>query len=112
MHIELINPREKLSPSLGGTGYLPPAEPATVRELLDDADRSERHPDLSLGFCVWKVAAHSVGWHHGRYRATRRLRVNGKQLPCRVLGSMRHWYFVAVRSANVCQAVIGASHVK
>jgi len=61
MHIELIEATEKLTPSLGGTGYLPPRHPADAQQLSSDAHRRVVEP---LQMCVWKVARRSVGWHN------------------------------------------------
>jgi hypothetical protein len=84
-HVELIQPREKISPSLGGTGYLPPSRPATLPELAEA---------IRQGQIVWKVARNSVNWR--RPAETRRLQFENLQIKCAVIGSMRDWWFVRV----------------
>jgi hypothetical protein len=86
-HIELIQPREKIAPELGGTGYLPPSRPATLRELAAAVRR---------GQVVWKVARSSVDWK--RPARTRRLQLERVQIKCAVIGSIREWWFVRVLS--------------
>jgi hypothetical protein len=98
VHIELIDPREKLAEELGGFGcYVPPREPATVADLLIDA--ATRASD-SINLVVWKVARRSVNWTQGRHRSTRRLRIRGAVIPAKVLGGDRHWYFVAASASD------------
>lgn len=88
-HIEVIKSGERLDPSLGGTGYLPPSSPSTSSELIADL----KHAALiapTLNTAVWKVKRESM-------RHPRRLTLgNGKRLGCRVVGGARHWWFVSV----------------
>jgi hypothetical protein len=98
MHIELIDPSEKLAQSLGGTGYLPPREPTPRQRLWREAAWAKALP---MDTCVWKVDAASVDWSKGPRRATRRIRVDGRTLSGRIVGSTRQWYFVAVRATDV-----------
>ncbi len=99
MHIEVIAFTEKISPDLGGTGYLPPnKEPSSVKTLLDDAIVRSRE---ALNTSVWKVARRSVGWHQGKYTGYRWLTIHGKRLiRARELGGNRFWYFVAVNASE------------
>jgi hypothetical protein len=98
MHVELIDPREKLAETLGGYGhYLPPRNPAPVRDLLTDAMNRAGEP---LNTAVWKVARRSVQWDQGPYRQTRRLRVGPVVIPAKLLGGDRNWYFVAVTASE------------
>lgn len=84
-HVEIIRPSEKIAPSLGGTGYLPPAKAATLSELV---------AAVRAGQVIWKVARATVDW---RLPAkTRRLQFEGFQIKCVVVGSMRDWWFVRV----------------
>jgi hypothetical protein len=102
MHIEVIDPSEKLAPPLG-RGYGPPAAATPISGLLDDAILRSREP---LNTCVWKVARSSVQWHHGPYRTFRRLTINGSRcLKARVVGSQRHWYFVATCASDAVSAL-------
>ncbi len=84
-HVELIKAGEKLSPDLGGTGYLPPAQAATLEELSAAVRRGE---------VIWKVARSSVNW--ARPAKTRRLQLSEVQVACRVIGSVREWWLVMV----------------
>lgn len=84
-HVELIQPRERIDPSLGGTGYLPPSRPAALSELA---------AAIRAGQIIWKVARKSVDWR--RPARTRRLHLDGFQVRCSVLGSTGDWYFVQV----------------
>ncbi len=84
-HVEIIKPMEKIAPSLGGAGYLPPAKPATPPELA---------AAVRAGQIVWKVARASVDWR--RHAKTRRLSFKECQIKCRVIGSTRDWWFVCV----------------
>lgn len=82
-HIEIIKSGERIDPTLGGTGYLPPSRPATIQEIAE-AVRS--------GHLIFKVARNSVNWKH---RAeSRRLQLPECQIPCVVVGGMREWWFV------------------
>lgn len=101
-HIEVINPMEKLSVELGGTGYLGPKSPATQIELWADAVEAwGREPNL--GFTVWKVLQSSVRWKS--YPVNRRLRVGGRVLPCEIIGSHSVWWFVSVNAIRVMRAL-------
>ena len=82
-HVEIIQPRERISPGLGGTGYLPPAEPATWPELA---------AAVRAGQIVWKVARNSVNWR--RAAKTRLLQFETVQIRCAVIGSTGDWWFV------------------
>jgi hypothetical protein len=93
-HVELIDPAEKLSPELGGTGYVGPTKPATAMDLYVNALAAvEQFPELNA--TVWKVLRTSVsgGW---RAAPSRRLRVGGHVVPCEVIGGVKHWWFVSV----------------
>lgn len=97
-HIELIQPGEKLAPSLGGTGYLPPGRPASRLDLMRDALARAQDSAAFIDLVVWKVARHSVAWHRGGWRAHRILKVGQKRIKATVVGSQQHWYFVAVEA--------------
>lgn len=97
-HIEVINPNERLASSLGGTGYLPPAKPASPQDLFHDASAA-LHYRYGIGNTVWKVARESVRWR--RWAATRRLVIDGRTIPCVVVGSQRYWWFVSVDAQMV-----------
>jgi hypothetical protein len=84
-HVELIQPGERLSLALGGTGYLPPSRPATLPELTEA---------IRQGQIVWKVARNSVDFR--RPAETRRLQFENLQIKCAVIGSNREWWFVRV----------------
>lgn len=86
-HVELISPNERLSPQLGGTGYLPPATPATLPELADA---------VRAGQIVWKVARASVNWR--RPANIRLLNLGTVRIKCMVIGGQCDWYFVHVLS--------------
>lgn len=96
-HVELIIPSERLHPTLGGTGYLEPkpAFAATTAELIQDASRQQ-----TAGVTVWKVSRPSVGWHKGKARNHRFLRVGKSDVLVNIVGSNRHWYFVSVNCAD------------
>lgn len=105
MHIETINPMERLSPELGGTGYVPPNKPASAFELYHDAQYSlSRFPGLN--FTVWKVARESVNWK--RHAKFRRLIVSGKPLQASVIGGTEHWWFVSVDATVVVRQLAGS----
>lgn len=84
-HVELIQPNEKLSPSLGGTGYLPPSQPATLQELS---------AAIRAGQVVWKVARTSVDWR--RPAQTRLLVLSEVRVRCTIVGGTKDWWFVHV----------------
>jgi hypothetical protein len=92
-HVELIDPMEKLSPSIGGTGYVGPTQPAEVLSLYINAAASlESWPELNA--TVWKVLRSSVNWTQcAQYR---RLKVGGRVVPCSVIGGNLDWWFVSV----------------
>jgi len=101
-HIEAIRPHERLSPALGGTGYLPPERPATRAELLDDLlDGVKRCPGLNAH--VWKVSRDSVRWD--RTWSYRRLSIDGSAIPCVIIGSVKDWWFVSVEP-NVAKRLL------
>jgi len=99
-HVEIIRPCEKLSPDLGGTGYLDPLVPATRAELL--ATLPSPHFAEEQIPPIWKVDRSSVIWKTPAVKR-RKLYVAGKgdPGPCpfllvRVVGGNRRWFFVAV----------------
>lgn len=53
-YVEVIQDGERLDPSLGGTGYLPPFRASTRAGLLADLSRTDGGRD-TLGATVWKV---------------------------------------------------------
>lgn len=98
-HIELIKPTEKLSPDLGGTGYLPPSRPATLKELAEACAK---------GQVIWKVDRSTVNWKKaaktrildlGEHSELGRVRVRCVILGgtgCPSKGWAGYWYFVRV----------------
>lgn len=105
-HIEVINPKEKIHPSLGGTGYQPPAQPSTVDELI--ADLNKANAATSLGVSVWKVKRESA-------IQPRRLTLpNGRYLKCRIIGGTGYesgyWWFACVSTADGLEALSSGSH--
>lgn len=96
-HIELIDPMEKLSPGLGGTGYVGPKQPADALALYVNAVAAIESP-YSLNMTVWKVLRRSVDW--SQCAQFRRLRVGSKTVACTVIGSNRDWWFVSVDAAR------------
>lgn len=98
-HVETIKPHERLSPELGGTGYLPPSEPSTISELESDLRKAQAQMP-SLGLSVWKVKRESS-------RHPRRLTLpNGRYLECKVIGGTgRDWWFVRVSTADGLKAL-------
>ena len=96
-HIETIAPEEKISPSLGGTGYVGPKQPASMLELYVNATASIEQFS-NLGTAVWKVLQSSVNWTQAAQ--FRRLKIDGRTVPCEVIGSDRQWWFVAVDAAK------------
>lgn len=99
MHVELIDPTEKLSPELGGTGYLPPREPATREALLADACRTD-NGTAEIGRVVWKLSRRSVNT-----LPVKQLRIFNKRIPCEVVGSLREWLFISVPIESVKSAL-------
>lgn len=100
-HIEAIKPGERIDPSLGGTGYLPPAQPSSAAELA--ADLNNANSVSSLGLSVWKVKRESP-------RHPRRLTLsNGRYLKCSVIGGTGYeggyWWFVRVSTADGLRAL-------
>lgn len=105
MHVELIEPNERLDQSLGGTGYLPPrvSERASVEELVADL-RLRATQEFNFGMSIWKVGRYSTpSWR--RWAKSRRLVVHGKRIACEVVGSTRDWWFVAVKCAPAIKAL-------
>lgn len=98
-HIEVIKPHERLSPELGGTGYLPPSTPSSVKELATDLQKAQSQMP-SLGLAVWKVKRESN-------KHPRRLTLpNGRYLRCSVIGGTgRDWWFVRVSTADGLKAL-------
>jgi hypothetical protein len=95
-HVEIINPRERLSPELGGTGYLPPATRATAAELANDA--AAQAEAFGIGLAVWKVRM--VNTHRPK-----RLCIEGRHLACDVIGSVRDWWFVSVDATKAAKVL-------
>lgn len=99
-HVELIDPKEKLSPSLGGTGYVAPKEPSSVLDLYANAAwAAETYPELNM--TVWKVSRASVNWK--RHANQRRLRIDGRSVPCEVIGGTHDWWFVSVDATQAAK---------
>jgi len=105
-HIEVIKPHEKLAPSLGGTGYLPPSEPSSTETLIADLEKAKAAAE-SIGVSVWKVLRRS-----NKY--PRRLTLpNGRRLTCRTIGGIGYgngagyWLFVSVSVADGLRALRG-----
>ena len=103
-HIEVINPREKIAPSLGGTGYLGPSEPSSVEALRADLENA-KHQAAAIGISVWKVLRQS-----NKY--PRRLTLpNGRRLACRIIGGIGYgdgqgyWLFASVSVADGLKAL-------
>lgn len=93
VHVETIDPMEKLSPEIGGTGYVGPKAAASMQELRTSAIEAFRtHPAMPL--VVWKVLRSSVKWN--RFARWRNLRIDGRVVRCEVIGSTEDWYFVSV----------------
>jgi hypothetical protein len=96
-HVELIDPLEKISPELGGTGYVGPKEPANALSLYANAAVAAKSlPELNM--TVWKVLRSSVNWN--KPAKVRRLLVGGRTIPCEIIGSVSDWWFVSVDAAK------------
>lgn len=93
-HVEIINPREKLALSLGGTGYLPPNKPVTLAEI-DKTIAAFKAAAMPSGMFVLKVSRDSVNWK--KHAETRRLKFSDGSCECVVIGSNRDWWFVSVK---------------
>lgn len=92
-HVEIIKPNERLDPSLGGTGYLPPTSPATWAEILDELRRVKAEFDLP---CVaFKVLRSSTSWKN--HSANRRLLIGDTRIPCKLIGGIKDWWFVSIQ---------------
>ncbi len=101
-HVEVIKPNERLSPELGGTGYLPPSEPASTEAMIADLENAQQQAPR-LGIAVWKVKRES-GKHPRRLTLP-----NGRYLNCSVIGGTgRDWWFVRVSTADGLKALRGA----
>lgn len=101
-HIELIDPKERLSPELGGTGYVGPRGAANVLDLFRSASAAfEQWPHLNA--VVWKVLRSSVNWK--KHANTRRLVVDGRRLDCTVIGGTMDWWFVSLEASRVVDAL-------
>lgn len=96
-HVEVIRPHERLSPELGGTGYLAPSKHSHIAALIADLEKANSQ---GLGVAVWKVRRESS-------RHPRRLTLpNGRYLRCRVIGSTgRDWWFVKVSTTDGLRAL-------
>lgn len=97
-HIELIDPKEKLSVELGGYGgYLGPKNPDSVLDLMVNAKwAADKWPELNMA--VWKVLRSSVNWKG--VAQTRRLRIAGRTIPCDIIGGVKDWWFVSVNATK------------
>lgn len=93
-HVEIIQPRERIDPSLGGTGYVGPKRPASLAEISAELDRA-RH-EFKLPSAVFKVLRGSVSWRN--HKANRRLFIEGHRIPCRLIGGIREWWFVSIQT--------------
>jgi hypothetical protein len=101
-HVELIDPMEKVSPELGGTGYLGPKEPANALMLYANAAvAAKSFPELNM--TVWKVLRSSVNWQ--RYAKWHHLIVGGRPIRCEVIGSVSEWWFVSVDATKAAKAL-------
>lgn len=92
-HVEVIRPHERISPELGGSGYLPPSVPSSADELFADLVKAERQSAMHgyiVETTVWKVA------RKGSRHPKRLTLPNGRYLKCRVIGGQQQWWFVAV----------------
>lgn len=96
-HVEAIKAKERLSPELGGTGYLPPSDPSPVEILKAEMEKAQNH---NLSCTVLKVRRTSN-------KPPRRLTLpNGRYLNCSVIGGTgRDWWFVKVSTAEGLRAL-------
>lgn len=96
-HVEAIKPKERISPELGGTGYLPPSQPSPVDILRAEMEKAEKQ---NLTSTVLKVKRTSS-------KHPRRLTLpNGRYLKCSVIGGTgRDWWFVKVSTAAGLRAL-------
>lgn len=99
-HVEIINPREKLSPSLGGTGYLPPSKPMTLAQVDDAVAEAIRAGTAVDGAIMLKVARNSVKWSRPSKSRTRKLNLEDGVCECVVVGGNRDWWFAWVDGGN------------
>lgn len=102
-HVEVIDPMEKVSPQLGGTGYVGPKESSTslVGLAVNARHAADQYPELNA--TVWKVLKTSVDWR--RYALSRRLRLGPCVLKCEVIGSVQDWWFVSVNASEAAQLI-------
>lgn len=92
-HIEIIKPTERLN------GYLPPADPSPVVDLIANLEIAKRQLP-TIGLSVWKLKRESN--NHPR----RLTLPNGKRLACKVIGGTgRDWWFVSVSVADGLRAL-------
>ena len=98
MHVELINPREKLSPELGGTGYVGPTEPASALSLYTNAAAESQG---GLDWTIWKLLRTKE--HRRRY--PKRLKLYGRSIPCEVIGGVGEWLFVSVVASKAAESL-------
>ena len=98
-HVEVIRPSERVSPELGGTGYLPPAQPSSAKALSRYLQLAQDQMP-NLGIAVLKVKRESS-------KHPRRLTLpNGRYLRCSVIGGTgRDWWFVRVSTADGLKAL-------
>ena len=96
-HAEIIRPSERLSPSIGGTGYQPPSEPTTLANVLAAYEASLAAGVTVPGMFVLKVLRGSVNWKKPAKK--RRLTFSDGRCDCVVIGSNRDWWFVSVQLA-------------
>jgi hypothetical protein len=94
MHVELINPREKLSPELGGTGYVGPTEPASALSLYTNAEAAAQ---TGLDWTIWKLLRTKEHWR------PKRLKLYGRSIPCEVIGGTGEWLFVSVVASKAAE---------
>lgn len=93
-HVEVVHPKERLHPSLGGTGFLPPTKPATWTQILNELGRAKYEFDLPSA--VFKVLRSSVSWKD--HKENRRLTIHGKRVSCRLIGGIKDWWFVSLKT--------------
>lgn len=93
-HVEIIKPMERIDPSLGGTGYQPPTRPATWTQILNELGRAKY--EFGLPSCVFKVLRSSVSWKD--HKPQRRLLIHGQRVSCRLIGGIKDWWFVSLKT--------------
>lgn len=93
-HVEMIKSNERLDPSLGGTGYLPPTTAATWAEILDELRRVKA--EFGLPCAAFKVLRSSVSWKN--HAESRRLLIGNTHIPCKLIGGIKDWWFVSIQT--------------